>query len=50
MLGIRIPYLVCVPRVPGLLGFFVDEQGSHTPLEVVACLPCYLASPSGSMT
>jgi hypothetical protein len=54
MLGIRIPYLVCVPRmelrrIAGLLGYFIDEQRPHAPLEVVARLPCCLATPVGLM-
>jgi hypothetical protein len=31
------------------LGYFVDEQRPHTPLEVVARLPCCLAT-SGALT
>jgi hypothetical protein len=50
MLGVRIPYLVCVPYMESCVllacwGYFVDEQRPCTPLEVVVCLPCYHATP-----
>jgi hypothetical protein len=53
MLGIRIPYLVCILAWSCAVslacwGYFVDEQGTHTLLEVVAHLPCYRATPGGS--
>jgi hypothetical protein len=54
MLGIRISYLICVPRVEshliaGSVVLFVDEQRACIPLEVVAHLPCYLITLVGLM-
>jgi hypothetical protein len=56
-LGIRIPYLVCVPpppmescRVVGLLGYFIGERRHTFFFEVVgmmAHLPCYLIVSGG---
>jgi hypothetical protein len=48
MLGTRIPYLVCVPAWSRIIlldcwGYFIDERRPHTPLEVVAHLPGYIA-------
>jgi hypothetical protein len=47
MLGIRIPYLVCIPHVESCLCYFIEEQRPHTPLEVVAHLSYCLATPVG---
>jgi hypothetical protein len=52
ILGIRIPYLFCIPPWSHVVllacwGYFVDEQRSHTPLKVVAHLPCCLATLDG---
>jgi hypothetical protein len=52
MLRVRIPYLIFIPHVSCTMlldcsGYLSYEQRPHTPLEVVAHLPCCHATLAG---